>query len=281
MIATAQIAKSTGKMYTVVMLVGPDQAVKWLEANTRNRPLDQKHVDYIASEMKAGRWKLTHESIAFDVNGVLQDGQHRLWAIVMSGCTVEMSVTFNTSENCIENVGGGKRRMDHERMNLSGRYQGGVTQNHLSALRAMLQGLDDPRTIPFCQQMDLMARHKPAVDFAVEHLTTNRVKGVGSSVTRAVVARAWYSADLEKLRRFCEVLRTGMRNCGDENCIILLRDYLAGSVRCDSLGEFRDQYGKVERVLNAYLSGRTLTVLRPCTAEMFPLPDEQVKEEAA
>jgi len=45
MIATIESAKKSGKMYTVVMLVGPDLAIKWLEHNTRNRPLDQKHVD--------------------------------------------------------------------------------------------------------------------------------------------------------------------------------------------------------------------------------------------
>jgi len=277
MIATAEIAKKTGKMYTVIMLVGPEQAIKWLEANTRNRPLDQKHVDYLGAEMKAGRWKLTHVGIAFDINGVLQDGQHRLWAIVLSGCTVEMNVTFNTAEDCIEYVGGEKKRMAHERMNLSGRYAGGVSKNHLAALRALLLGMNTPRTVPFCHEMDLMARHKPAIDFAVEHLTTNRVKGVGSSVTRAVVARAWYSADLEKLRRFCEVLRTGMRCSDDENVIILLRDCLANCDRRDSLGEFRDQYGKVERALSAFLAGRSLSVLRPCQAEMYPLPEEQEK----
>ncbi len=277
MIATAEIAKKTGKMYTVIMLVGPDQAIKWLESNTRNRPLDQKHVDYLAAEMKAGRWKLTHVGLAFDINEVLQDGQHRLWAIVLSGCTVEMSVTFNTPEDCIQYVDGGKKRMAHERMHLSGRYEGGVSKNHLAALRAMLLGVQEPRHIPFCREMDLMAKHKPAIDFAVEHLTTNRVKGVGSSVTRAVVARAWYSADLERLRRFCEVLRTGMRGGDDESVIILLRDYLAGCDRREGLGQFRDQYGRVERAMNAFLTGRPLPILRPCQSEMYPLPEEQEK----
>jgi len=280
MIATAEVAKNTRRMHTVVMFVGPDQAVKWLEANTRNRPLDQKHVDYLAAEMKAGRWKLTHVGIAFDVNGILQDGQHRLWAIMMSGCTVEMSVTFNTAEDCIEYVDGGKKRMAHERMHLSGRYESGVNKNHLAALRAMILGLGTPRPIPFSREMDQMSEHKPALDFAVEHLTTNRVKGIGSSVTRAVIARAWYSTDLEKLRRFCEVLRTGMCRGDDENVIILLRDYLANCGRRENLGDFRDQYGKVERALNAFLNGRSLSVLRPCTAEMFLLPEETAGKEA-
>jgi hypothetical protein len=277
MTATAESTRRPAPMHTVVMMVGPDQAIKWLESNLRNRPMDQKHVDYLIAEMKAGRWKLTHHGIAFDINGVLQDGQHRLWAIVLSGCTVEMNVTFNTPEDCIEYVDGGRKRKDHERMQLSGRYQGKVSKDHVAALRAMLLGVNEPRPIPFCREMDLMARHKPAVDFAVEHLTTNRVKGVGSSATRAAVARAWYSADLDRLRRFCDVLRTGMRSANDENVIILLRDYLAGCDGREGLAQFRDQYGKVQRALHAYLGGKTVTVLRACAAEMFPLPEEQKK----
>lgn len=277
MIATAELAKKVNnkKMYTVVMEVGPDQALEWLETNVRNRPLDQRHADRLATEMKAGRWKLTHTGIAFDINGILQDGQHRLWAVVLSGCTVELSVTFNTAEDCIAYVDGGKKRMAHERMSLSGRYEGGVNQNHLAALRAMVQGFGTPRTLPFCQEADLMGQHKAAVDFAVAHLTTNRVRGVGASVTRAVVARAWYSADLDRLSRFCKVLRTGLAAGPDEHVVILVRDYLSGCGRCDTVGRFREQYGKVERALTAYLRGKSLQVIRPCRAEMFPLPEEE------
>jgi hypothetical protein len=279
MIATAEIAKSVRKMHTITMMVGPEQAVDWLEYNGRNRPLDQKHVDYLAQEMKAGRWKLTHAGIAFDVNGVIQDGQHRLWAVVLSGCTVEMNVTFNAPEDSIEYVDGGKPRMAFERMHLSGRYEGGVSKNHLAALRAMLQGVEKPRTIPFCREMDLMARHKSALDFAVSNLTTTRVRGVGSSVTRAVVARAWYSADLDLLSRFCEVLRTGLRSGDNESVIIILRDYLTACDRCDNLARFQERYGKVERALDAFLTGKRLSILRHCQSEMFPLPAE--KEAAA
>lgn len=265
---------NTPVMQTMVRRITPDLAVRWLERNTRNRPLDQKHVDFLVSEIKGGRWKLTHIGIAFDVNGVLQDGQHRLWAVVLSGCSVEMNVTINTDENSIEYIGGEKKRMAHERMNLSGRYPGGVNRNHLATLRTMLQSFQSPRTRPFSHEMDLMAQHKSAVDFAVEYLATNRVKGVSSAITRGVVARAWYSADLETLRRFCEVLRTGLCDGPQEKIIILLRDYLAGSKRREGLASFRDQYGRVEKALSAFLQGRMLSVIRPCQAEVFPLPEE-------
>ena len=43
---------------------------------------------WIARDMKAGHWRLTHQGIAFDPAGVLIDGQHRLWAIVESDTTL-------------------------------------------------------------------------------------------------------------------------------------------------------------------------------------------------
>ena len=39
----------------------------------------------------------THQGIAFDENGVLQDGQHRLCAIVSANKPVDMMVTSGLS----------------------------------------------------------------------------------------------------------------------------------------------------------------------------------------
>jgi hypothetical protein len=100
------------------------------------------------------------------------------------------------------------------------------------------------------------------------------VRGVGSAATCAVVARAWYSIDMEKLRRFCEVLVSGLSRSDDEAVIILLRDYLNGQDRGRGQVSIQDQYGKVERALHAYLNRKSLTILRPCQAELFPLPEE-------
>lgn len=68
----------TNAAYDVCVDVTPEMAAKWLEGNVLNRPLKQAHVDRLAREMAAGRWRLTHQGIAFDVSGCLIDGQHRL-----------------------------------------------------------------------------------------------------------------------------------------------------------------------------------------------------------
>lgn len=72
--------------------ITPELAGEWLNANTHNRPLRNRHVDRLTATINRGEWVLNGESIKFDVKGVLQDGQHRLWAIHLSGKTVETLV---------------------------------------------------------------------------------------------------------------------------------------------------------------------------------------------
>lgn len=50
--------------------------------NSSNRPLRKGRVEYWASIIKRGKWRYTHQGIALDTTPVLQDGQHRLAALV-------------------------------------------------------------------------------------------------------------------------------------------------------------------------------------------------------
>lgn len=56
-----------------------------LEMNTHNRAIKQSHVDYLAGEIRAGRWKFTNQGIGVSKSGVGTDGQHRLKAICQAG----------------------------------------------------------------------------------------------------------------------------------------------------------------------------------------------------
>lgn len=72
--------------------VSPKQAAEWLKTNTRNRPITQRRVVDYAEQMKAGKWKLTGESIKFDATRKLIDGQTRLTACVMANTPFETYV---------------------------------------------------------------------------------------------------------------------------------------------------------------------------------------------
>lgn len=65
----------------------------------RQRSARERAIQRYAQDMKAGKWILTHQGIAFDDKGRLIDGQNRLWAVVRSNVTVPMSVTTGIPHN--------------------------------------------------------------------------------------------------------------------------------------------------------------------------------------
>jgi hypothetical protein len=262
--------------HNVVLDITPSMAARWLEGNTHNRPITQGHVERLAREMKAGRWRMTHQGIAFSPNGRLLDGQHRLWAVVMADVTVPMRVFFNEPGENIECFDGGLVRSAAHRMSLGQRFGQDIDHKHLAAMRCMVRGLDPKQRLAYGEEAELLAKHMDAVCFALKQLTmTERARGVATAVTRAVVARAWYSIDHDRLAHFCRVLKSGLATGPGDEPIILLRDYLVASDKGgNALAVVREQYGKTERALKAYLLGESLGRLYAAAAELFPLPEE-------
>ena len=65
----------------------------------RQRPPRHRAIQRYAADMKAGKWLLTHQGIAFDKDDHLLDGQNRLWAVVAAGIPVKMAVTTDMTSN--------------------------------------------------------------------------------------------------------------------------------------------------------------------------------------
>jgi len=72
--------------------VTPSLAGQWLGSMIENRPLRAAYVKQLAADIQAGKWRVTHQAIAFDKSGMLFDGQHRLQAVILSGRTIRMLV---------------------------------------------------------------------------------------------------------------------------------------------------------------------------------------------
>jgi len=259
---------------TVYMDVNPDQAIQWLEGNVRNRKIDQKWVDYLAAEMLSGRWKTTHQGLAFDRSDTLIDGQHRLWAVIQSGCTIRVAVSYGLDSEDIDNIDDNKPRNKATRMSLTRKFgDAGVSKNHTATLSETVAGLNRSKSFTYHQLRDLMEQHIDAARFAVSHVSA-RVKGVGVAYVRAVILRAWYTVDLDDLSRFCRVLSSGIPESPHDVGIIRLRDHLitVGGLKNPVLR--RELYAKVERALMSWLKGESRQIIRPVQKEYFPLPEE-------
>lgn len=59
--------------------------------NCNNRPIDDNAADYYRNIILIGKWHLTHQGLAIDTAGILQDGQHRLEAVCRAA---EADATF-------------------------------------------------------------------------------------------------------------------------------------------------------------------------------------------
>ncbi len=73
--------------------ITPAIAKEWLGNNTNNfRQLSQGRVEQYAQEMSDGNWDLNGESIIFQEDGSLSNGQHRLHAVISSEVAIQSMV---------------------------------------------------------------------------------------------------------------------------------------------------------------------------------------------
>jgi hypothetical protein len=93
-----------------IQSVTPGKAAEYLERNTANRPLSRRTVREFAQAMRRGEWRVTHQGIAFDTEGALVDGQHRLAAVIEADVPVEMTVFTEVPEGAFDVLDTGKRR---------------------------------------------------------------------------------------------------------------------------------------------------------------------------
>ena len=100
--------------------VTPEKASEWLERNTNNRPLKKETISKYVTAIEMENWQLTHQGIAFDQDGNIQDGQHRLHAVVVSGIPIYAFVFRNMPKENFSYLDIGKYRSLSDIIYISG-----------------------------------------------------------------------------------------------------------------------------------------------------------------
>lgn len=95
---------------TELVYVTDDMAGKWLATNFGNRPVRKAMVARIAGCIERGEFVFTAETVKFDRDGNLIDGQHRLNAIVESGLGAWLLVVRGLSREAAEFMDQGATR---------------------------------------------------------------------------------------------------------------------------------------------------------------------------
>jgi hypothetical protein len=76
--------------------IGPEEAKRFLEKNSKNRSARKSRVADYASQMRDGLWKYSSalQPIVIGSDGHVLDGQHRLMAVVLSGTVQFFDVVY-------------------------------------------------------------------------------------------------------------------------------------------------------------------------------------------
>jgi hypothetical protein len=115
-----KIKQSETEAYSEAIVISPMMARIMLERNPSNRKIREAMVKQLSSDMENGRFRFNGEPIIFAKNGDLNDGQHRLSAIVASGVPQKMFVAFGLERGSRFTIDLGARRNAGDQLNLQG-----------------------------------------------------------------------------------------------------------------------------------------------------------------
>lgn len=253
-------------------VVTPEVAARYLE---RTRPIDQRQrsvstVSKYARAMLDGRFDAQNgETIKFDTTGSLVDGQHRLAAIVKSGVTLTLSVIRNLSPEAKFTMDSGKGRTKKDILKYSGFN---LSTSAMAGVLSSMVGKGVIGAVPREAVVDLAKKHESPLTFILDTFTRN-VVSVTTAPVKAVVARAFYTEDQNRLRQFAEVLQSGIPESKDDIPAVMLRNWLLVNKQARSGTQVLDVYQRTERALRAFLDREHLTKLFRAKEEQFQIPE--------
>jgi hypothetical protein len=103
-----------------VETITPTDAHTMLGTNVHNRHVKRSLVLRLANAMRRDDWTLNGETIKISVTGKLLDGQHRLLAIIESGCTIRTFVVRGLPDETQQTVDIGITRSNADVLALEG-----------------------------------------------------------------------------------------------------------------------------------------------------------------
>jgi len=189
--------------------VNPTKATEWLNRNhPKNRKLSKTTSMVYGLDMLDGTFHLTHQPIAFDVDGYLIDGQHRLAAVVESGCPQEFVVARGVAREVIKYTDRGRKRSTADRLYMEGAdrhrsLMAGVARNILQ----LENGLRSSRKITEDRKMQCLDRYSRVIEW----LTTEATLANYLRKTPYLAVVVWaHDLDPEGIRTMHEEVQTGV-----------------------------------------------------------------------
>lgn len=252
-----------------VKSISPVIAKRMLEGNIHNRPLNQRHVEFLSREMSTGSWKFNGESIKLNGDKLI-DGQHRLQACVQSGHPFKTIVVSGLDSETFDTIDCGRNRNGSDTLALLGEKNTNVLASAVSFLINMDKGyINRHRSRIPNSAIKSKLEHNPEIRRSVRLVSSSNKSCLMSASVLAALHFLFSKADTELADAFVSGVING-DGLDDDSPVFKLREKLIAS-KMRRLKFPRDYWPAMAiKAWNLFFMGKTVKYLRYLDTEKFP-----------
>jgi hypothetical protein len=262
------------KKWNMEITITPEMAADLIKTRTQ-RPIRKAKIDRFARDMSLDEFPTTHQGIAINEKGQLDDGQHRMLACILSGKPITIKVFFNEPEKNFVHYDRGTARTLADDMSVMDVCEANVAQTLQGAGRILfnLHNGNMPWTrhppMTAANLLDVTEHHPKLVDTCS---MLYRRKGPMPAATSAAFFTLFREVDEDLALNFYVQIRDGEALFSDDPAFVVRKVLIAKSATLNrSIG--RDSYMlRLVRAWNHLKAGRKVRRLESGLSEGEAFP---------
>lgn len=210
-----------------VETIDREKALEYLAKNKGNRPYQRKYSWFLASRQTDQEWQTNGDSIRFDTNGDLRDGQHRLEMVRQTGMPIDVVVVRGIDPEAFITMDTGKSRGLGDVLSIKGEDYPRSLAGALRWIRRYLSNNMRSTSISHEKHLVTLTEHPELRDSVI--FCQKFAKPAGYPGQPAITAAIHYLSsriDPEKANDFTERFITGLRIIDADDPVGRLRGQL-------------------------------------------------------
>jgi len=262
-----------------VMEITPKLAESWLQYNDGNRHLNKSIAAAYARDMEQGRWALNGETIkiSFDSNGCphVDDGQHRLTGIVMSGVSIKSVVVFDAPDVRYVDNGSNRKFKDSAILGDVDANKAWMRSNVIAAIArfSITYSSGHSRKITNGEVLDFMLNHQESAEYVYHRMNQNsKVKGINKSGVWAAIISAYECGyNFEQLQEFTQIFISGEAFDRLHTPIIRFRNWCIENGSTGGYMKNKEAYKRCQYALKAFETKNAVATTKEAIKEFYPM----------
>ncbi len=275
------------------MRISPETARQFLATSPGNRKIRDDVVRRYAVDMKSGKWYVGNDAVILDDKNRLRNAHHRLTAVILSGCTVEMLVRSGVQEEEIASMDQGLIRTPVDSLTGFGGEKrfGDVSNRDVYTIKMLIFG-NHGRELKMSNEVigEAVRDHRKLLDFVFDECfdgcPRSKMRGITTPVFAVFVRAAYNDCYRDKLIYAGRYLLDGgdsvetrrVERIEGTSSLKLLFTFLKMDGSKNGGSARKLIYNVTENLLFRFLNGFDTAKLskniRELYEEQFPIPDK-------